>query len=104
MGFILSCCMIGAAGGSINHPPSFPFDRLTGQALVCAVKLGMGPDHVEALFGRPAGRICTVTGPPGFKYDWPVDWDYPQYGVSVQFRSSQFRPHRTPVRVYGGIQ
>lgn len=104
MGFILSCCMIGAAGGSIDHPPSFPFDRMTGQALVCAVKLGLTPQQVEILFGRPAVTGCFASGPPGFEYDWPVDWWYPQYGVSVEFRSSQFRSNGRPVRVYGGIQ
>ena len=104
MGFILSCCMIGAAGGSVGHPPSFPFDRMTGQALVCAVKLGMTPEHAKILFGRPGATHCFINGPPGFRYDWPVDCYYPQYGVEVQFRSSQFRSNGKAVRVRGKIE
>jgi hypothetical protein len=85
-------------------------EYLAGDAMLFAVRLGVSPGLVQTIFGEPrlarssgkdrmAGLLVETEhiGELGFK-DWPVKWEYNQYGVRVDFTTSalDWFPHPPP--------
>ena len=78
-----------------NNPKSLR-GRIIGEALLCTVRLGAGPDCVEYCFGHP-----TITSQDNAG---PIEWWYLEYGVAVHFPIRMFRPAHGVTRVFGGIE
>src|SRR5438874_2641936 len=72
--------------------------RLKGAVMVWCVRLGMGPDRLERLFGSPFFSERFNTGPD--------EWRYPDLGVTVCFPAKLIKSNWLcpPERVHGGIQ
>ena len=77
-------------------PPASVAARVRGQVLLWAVRAGAGPDWVEWTFGPPP-----VVGQ--FRLG-PVEWSYPELGVTAYFPPRLLRPAGPAMRVQGGIQ
>jgi hypothetical protein len=70
--------------------------RMIGEALICFVELGAGPDCVAYWFGHPTLSSRDNAG--------PISWFYPEYGVTVNFPVRMFKPAHGVTRVIGGLE
>lgn len=86
----------GTAYAERGSPPTSIAVWCRGQALVWAVRAGVEPADIERVFGPPA-----VVGQ--FRCG-PVEWWYPELGVTAYFAPRQVRPVGPAVRVRGGVE
>jgi hypothetical protein len=71
------------------------WEHFVGDMLIFAVDHGLPLAQVRALFGEPrpsrnspSTELVCETFQSGMECDHPVTWDYHQYGVRLEFRSS----------------
>jgi hypothetical protein len=70
--------------------------RLSGEALVRCVQMGMKPEQIQQVFGPPLLQSY-------FRCS-PVEWWYPDLGVTVHFPPRLLAPAFPGERVRGGIE